>query len=90
MKSAVVKFIKDNFTPPNKNINNCQSTVKPRIEFIDLAKGVCILFVVLGHCSVGTDGYIPGALRMPLYFILSGLFFKDYGGFSYLFEKKDQ
>lgn len=61
---------------------------KPRIEFIDLAKGVCILFVVLGHCKVGTDGYIPGALRMPLYFILSGLFFKDYGGFFYLFEKK--
>lgn len=26
--------------------------------------------------------------RMPLYFILSGLFFKDYGGFKYFFVKK--
>lgn len=59
-----------------------------RIEFIDLAKGVCIIMVVVGHC--GLRGNIPGweIVRMPLYFILSGLFFKDYGGFLNLLEKK--
>lgn len=61
---------------------------KKRIEFIDLAKGVCILLVVAGHCGVPIP--IPGfnMMRMPLYFILSGLFFKDYGGFLQLLVKK--
>lgn len=59
-----------------------------RIEFIDLAKGVCITLVVLGHCGVPIN--IPGLeiVRMPLYFILSGLFFKDYGGGLNFFIKK--
>lgn len=50
-----------------------------RIEFIDLAKGVCILLVICYHC--GLVNIFPGdkQLRMPLYFVLSGLFFKDYG-----------
>ncbi len=59
-----------------------------RIEFIDLAKGICIILVVIGHCGVSHD--IPGyeMVRMPLYFILSGLFFKGYGGLKNLFVKK--
>jgi fucose 4-O-acetylase-like acetyltransferase len=50
-----------------------------RIEFIDLAKGVCIILVVLQH--IGLDVNFMGfvSMRMPLYFVLSGLFFKDYG-----------
>lgn len=61
---------------------------KKRIEFIDLAKGVCILLVIMIHTDVNVD--FPGlqAMRMPLYFILSGLFFKDYGGFFNLLIKK--
>lgn len=59
-----------------------------RIEFIDLAKGICIILVVMGHCGCPIN--IPGyeIVRMPLYFILSGLFFKDYGGFINLLVKK--
>ena len=59
-----------------------------RIEYIDLAKGICILLVVLDHISgygYFSDGDYPmndifEQTRMPLYFILSGLFFKDYAG----------
>ena len=49
-----------------------QIVEKKRIEFIDLAKGVCILMVVMGHCGFPID--IPGweIVRMPLY-----LFFQD-------------
>ncbi|MFI3285201.1 MAG: acyltransferase [Rikenellaceae bacterium] len=59
-----------------------------RIEFIDLAKGVCIILVTIGHCGVPIN--IPGfeIVRMPLYFILSGLFYKDYGGLVSLIVKK--
>lgn len=62
-----------------------------RIEFIDLAKGVCILMVVMGHSGFPID--IPGweIVRMPLYFILSGLFFKDYGSFmNFLVQKTNK
>ena len=59
-----------------------------RIEFVDLAKGICIFLVVIGHCGAPID--IPGLeiVRMPLYFILSGLFFKTYGGLKQLSIKK--
>ncbi len=58
-----------------------------RIDFIDTAKGFCIMLVVLTH--VLDDCYAIDhplklqlePIRMPLYFILSGLFFKSYDGF---------
>ena len=66
---------------------------KKRIEYIDLMKGICITMVILLHC-----GFFEGKLalineylklfRMPLYFFLSGLFFKTYGGFSSFTIKK--
>lgn len=59
-----------------------------RIDFIDLAKGICILLVVLGHVGIHVE--IPGIkiVRMPLFFILSGLFYKDYGGMRNLMIKR--
>ncbi len=50
---------------------------KQRIEFIDLAKGICIILIVIGHCGVniGLPGFCAGAV-MPWFFIISGLFFK--------------
>lgn len=59
---------------------------KKRIEFIDLAKGVCISLVVLHHCHIEIPYLIY--VRMPLYFILSGLFFKLYTGFFDFTKRK--
>lgn len=58
-----------------------------RIEFIDLAKGICILMVLFFHIGIPD---VPGIkyMRMPFYFVLSGLFFSDYGGFNNLLLKK--
>lgn len=57
------------------------TVAKPRIQFIDLAKGVCITLVILFHCGVvKPDAPLLANLRMPLYFFLSGMFFKTYGG----------
>lgn len=74
----LIQFINDNF---QNSIQIESSESKPRIEFIDLAKGLCIFLVVVYHTEIIRFD-IPGlkALRMPLYFILSGLFFKTYGG----------
>lgn len=63
-----------------------------RIAFIDLAKGFCILLVVATH----TMGAIPvnilfSSFRIPLYFFLSGLFFKTYGGgYNFLIKKTNK
>lgn len=64
-----------------------------RIAYIDLAKGFCIILVVLFHAKgvlnihYASDTFL-GSFRLPLYFFLSGLFFKDYGGLSKFFIKK--
>lgn len=57
-----------------------------RVHWVDSAKGLCILLVVLGHAvtELGNHGYstgiwdqvnfMLGPIRMPLFFLLSGLF----------------
>lgn len=70
-------------TPPHHNPEN--QPVKPRIEFIDTAKGICILLVVMFHTGIIKE---EGMLIMPFFFTLSGFFFKDYGGFIPTFTKK--
>lgn len=82
MGKIIKDFIRESFTPPKKRDLNCNSKEHNRIEFFDLAKGVCILLVVLNHIKLFNDNEIniPNfeALRMPLYFVLSGIFFKAY------------
>ena len=59
-----------------------------RIEYIDLAKGFCILLVVALHCQIEDRSGLLVYLRMPFYFFISGMFFKDYGGLKNLVIKK--
>ncbi len=64
-----------------------------RIEYIDLMKGICIVLVVLEHCKLSfPQGSLIWSMfehmRMPLYFFLSGLFFKEYTGFKDYFIRK--
>lgn len=67
--------------------------MKERIEFIDTAKGICIILVVFFHVKevLDCDYYLDdlfSSFRLPLYFFLSGLFFKDYGSFKSFLRKK--
>lgn len=76
-----------NYPPPQYNAEH--QPVRPRIEFIDTAKGICILLVVMFHTGIISEHTpILGMLRMPFYFTLSGIFFKDYGGFMPTLTKK--
>ncbi|MBQ9466993.1 MAG: acyltransferase [Muribaculaceae bacterium] len=58
---------------------------KQRIAYIDFMKGLCIILVVAFHINHSVIGdHLNGMLqqfRMPMYFFLSGLFFKLYDGF---------
>jgi len=74
----------------SESINNSK---KPRIDFIDLAKGFCIILVVLTHVDSHFNFHYSGEVglkifRMPLYFFLSGLFFKEYEGFYGFIKRK--
>ena len=61
---------------------------KKRIHFIDLAKGFAILLVIIGH--IETIPYVKHLIysfHMPLFFILSGYFFKNEESFRIAFKK---
>ena len=73
--------------------NKTDSDNKKRIKWIDLAKGVCIMLVVVTHVFFISGVGLPmdemlTCVRMPLYFILSGLFFKQYEGFGGFLVRK--
>lgn len=63
-----------------------------RIEFVDLTKGICIILVVMSHIGgpfERMDSHnIIVSFRMPLYFFISGIFFKSYEGFWGFFIRK--
>ncbi len=66
-------------------------TAKKRIEAIDVAKGIAIIFVVASHTLLKEDmlNWIYSfCVRMPLFFIFAGMFFKpekykNFGAFMY-------
>lgn len=64
-------------------------TNKKRLEFIDVAKGIGILLVVLGHLNSAEQpirNFIY-SFHMPLFFFLSGLFFKGNTDFKTFLKK---
>lgn len=58
------------------NIN----TTKERLPYIDSAKAIGILLVIIGHCeSINAIPYLRGIIysfHMPLFFIISGMFIR--------------
>lgn len=61
-----------------------------RIEFIDTAKGIGICLVVFGH--LGTSPILWSSafiysFHMPLFFFLSGIFFKEYEPMCFIKKK---
>jgi polysaccharide biosynthesis protein PslL len=63
-----------------------------RIEYLDVAKGIGILFVVLGHNQIKSDYpivyQVVYSFHMPFFFLLSGMFFKADYGFSELARRR--
>lgn len=64
-----------------------------RVDWVDTAKGICIILVIIHHvCQFLNVSYplleVFKTFRMPLYFILSGLFFKTYGNIRHFLLKK--
>ena len=43
-----------------------------KIQWIDVAKGIAIIFVVLGHCVSGQTFIWVYSFHIPLFFFISG------------------
>ncbi|MGN0620905.1 MAG: acyltransferase family protein [Porcipelethomonas sp.] len=62
-------------------------TVKNRIRFFDIAKGIGIFFVVYAHASAPFSAYI-NKFHMPLFFLISGLLYNTKSGLKEYSIKK--
>ena len=54
--------------------------MKNRIDYIDAARGIAMLLVILGHCCSSNTGVVNRTVlsfHMPLFFFLSGMFAKN-------------
>ena len=68
---------------------------KQRLAYIDFMKGLCIMLIVMHHTEVKFfDTLAPNldnalqSFRVPMYYFLSGLFFKTYSGFFSFLKRK--
>ena len=58
-----------------------------RLDYIDVAKGLGIVLVVIGHIWPGTLKLFIFCFHMPLFFVLSGFLFKPSAPGAYLSRK---
>ena len=63
-------------------------TSNRRIEWIDIAKGIGILLVILGHTIALKYSKVLYTFHMPLFFLLSGLVAKECCSFKDVFINK--
>lgn len=59
---------------------------KGRIDYLDIAKAIGITLVVLRHCSISIGVF--AMFHMPLFFIISGMFFREGIGFVKMVKNK--
>ena len=62
-----------------------------RIEWLDVARGLAIFFVIFGHASIGPQWLLLYAIPlfyMAMFFFVSGYLFKEKSSFSVVFEQR--
>lgn len=62
-----------------------------RLDYLDVAKGIGILLVILGHCQLGRIGEVHSLIysfHMPLFFFVSGVCFSNKYDFTSLAVKR--
>ncbi len=66
-----------------------------RLHYIDFMKGLCILFIVINHACPGMFAhwadnlnYALESFRIPMYYFISGIFFKLYDGMGDFVRRK--
>ena len=71
---------------PTQTLDNSK-----RLDYLDVAKGIGILLVILGHCQLGRIGEVHSLIysfHMPLFFFVSGVCFSNKYDFTSLATKR--
>lgn len=63
---------------------------RSRTEWVDIAKGIGIVCVCLGHLGIESIDRVVFTFHMPLFFILSGMFLNGDVSFSEFIKKKSK
>ena len=63
---------------------------RSRTEWVDIAKGIGIVCVCLGHLGIESIDRVVFTFHMPLFFILSGMFLNGNVPFSEFIKKKSK
>ena len=50
------------------------STAKTRIRFIDTARGIAIICIILGHLGSASINRVVYTFHIPLFFLITGYF----------------
>ena len=76
-------------TNKSTNENTIKSQPHKRIDYIDIARGIAIICMVIGHNPWNTTlTNVIYSFHMPLFIIVSGIFFEDNENFSDFIKKK--
>ena len=63
---------------------------RSRTEWVDIAKGIGIVCVCLGHLGIESIDRVVFTFHMPLFFILSGMFLNGDVPFNEFIKKKSK
>lgn len=59
-----------------------------RFAYLDLAKGLCLIFIIIGHIGLIESNYIIYYFSFPLFLVLSGFFSPVTGSYGAFFKNR--
>lgn len=62
--------------------------MKKRIKYFDIAKGIAIICVILGHLGIDNINRVVFTFHMPLFFLISGYFLSEKGNIKIFIKGK--
>lgn len=64
-----------------ETLTNNNVIIKKRLAYIDICKGIGMLAIIIGHLGVPSISKFLYTFHVPLFFLISGFFYKDEEGF---------
>lgn len=68
--------------------NNTNIDKRERLDYLDVAKGIGIIAVIIGHMGLSHVNQFVFTFHMPLFFLIAGYFISDKYDFKTFFVKK--
>ena len=61
-----------------------------RIKYFDIAKGIAMLCIIMGHLGISSINSFVFTFHVPLFFLIAGYFFNDNLSFQDFVKKKSK